>query len=290
MNIELKYFSGTGNSFKIIDTCKEIFTQNGSQASLSSITDKLKLSEDADLIGFCFPVYAFGIPRICRKYLSDLPKIKKPLKAFVLITAGDSQEAGFSVNESTTLLKKKGFDVIYTKVIQMPANWTVAMNPPSKEDARSMIDDGIVETTGVVQDILNSVVHHHRFNYPPRYSKFGFYKDYYLFKWLGLSNFWREFKVDETCDACGLCEKLCPTHSIQIENAIPKWSKTCEQCMRCVNYCPKQAIFQKSGGSIKGKNIYYEPSFKPLKIKKKMHNKATVTNEKKPAVEYPSQR
>jgi Pyruvate/2-oxoacid:ferredoxin oxidoreductase delta subunit len=38
--------------------------------------------------------------------------------------------------------------------------------------------------------------------------------------------------------------------------------------MRCVNYCPQQAIFQKGEGSIKGKNIYHEPSFKPLKIKK----------------------
>ncbi|WP_413911231.1 4Fe-4S dicluster domain-containing protein [Desulfobacula sp.] len=50
-------------------------------------------------------------------------------------------------------------------------------------------------------------------------------------------------------------------------NIRAKWLKTCEQCMRCVNYCPKQAIFQKGEGSTKGKNIYYEPTFKPLKIK-----------------------
>jgi len=37
--------------------------------------------------------------------------------------------------------------------------------------------------------------------------------------------------------------------------------------MRCVNYCPQRAIFQKGEGSIKGKNIYYEPTFKPLKMK-----------------------
>ncbi len=28
MNVDLKYFSGTGNSYKILDTCKEIFIQN----------------------------------------------------------------------------------------------------------------------------------------------------------------------------------------------------------------------------------------------------------------------
>ena len=99
------------------------------------------------------------------------------------------------------------------------------------------------------------------------YSKFGFYKEYYLFKWLGVTNLWRNFRTDETCDSCGLCEKICPTNSIQIVGNEPKWAKTCEQCMRCVNYCPKQAIFQTGEGSIKGKNTYHEPTFKPLTIK-----------------------
>jgi len=249
MNIELLYFSGTGNSSKILNTCKNVFVQNGCDVTLSSVVDKPNINQDADVIGFSFPVYAFGIPRICRKYLSVLPKFKSPVKAFVIITAGNSQEAGFSVKESAKLLKKRGVDLIYTKVIEMPANWTVVMNPPTKEEAQSMIDDGITEAMGVVQDILNGVTRHHTFNYPPTYSIFGFYRDYYLFKWLGLSNYWREFRVDETCDGCGLCQELCPTNSIQMVNDKPEWSKTCEQCMRCVNYCSQQAIFQKSEGS-----------------------------------------
>ena len=131
-----------------------------------------------------------------------------------------------------------------------------------------IIDSGVKKAKGIAQNILNGIPHHHVFNYPSRYSKIGFYKDYYLFKWLGVSNLWRDFRTDDTCDSCGLCEKLCPTESIQIVNDKPKWANTCEQCMRCVNYCPKKAIFQKGEGSIKGKNIYYEPTFKPLKIKK----------------------
>lgn len=198
-----------------------------------------------------------------------MPKFKKTINSFVLITAGDPDESGFSVKESTTILKNKGLNVTYSDVIHMPANWTVSMNPPSKEESQLIIDNGVKKAKKSAQDILDGVLHHHAFNYPPRYSKFGFYKDYYLFNWLGVSNLWRDFRSDDACDSCGLCETICPTNSIQIVDNKPKWAKTCEQCMRCVNYCPKKAIFQKSEGSIKGKNIYYEPTFKPLKIKDK---------------------
>ncbi|MBC8441612.1 MAG: 4Fe-4S binding protein [Deltaproteobacteria bacterium] len=221
MNVALKYFSGTGNSYKILDTCKEIFIQNGNKATLSSITDKSNINEEADLIGFCFPVYAFGIPRICRKYLLNLPIFKSPINTFILITAGDSDESGFSVKESTEILKKKRLNVTYSKVIQMPINWTVLMNPPSKEEAQLIINTGVINAKEIAQDILDGVLHHHAFNYPSTYSKFAFYKDYYLFKWLGVSNFWKDFRTDETCDSCGLCEKICPTDSIQIADNKP---------------------------------------------------------------------
>ena len=51
MNVELKYFSGTGNSYKIIDTCKEMFIQNGCKTTLSSITEKSNINEEVDLKG-----------------------------------------------------------------------------------------------------------------------------------------------------------------------------------------------------------------------------------------------
>ena len=268
MNVDLKYFSGTGNSYKILDTCREIFIQNGCNTKLSSITDKSNIDEEANLIGFCFPVYAFGIPRICRKYLQILPEFLNPINTFILITAGEQDESGFSIQESTNILNNKGLEIIYSAVIQMPSNWTVSMNPPSKEEAQIIIDNGVTRAKEIAQNILNGGLHHHAFNYPSRYGKIGFYKDYYLFKWLGVSNLWREFRTDDTCDSCGLCEKLCSTGSIKIVNEKPEWANTCEQCMRCVNYCPKRAIYQKGEGSIKGKNTYYEPTFKPLKIKK----------------------
>ncbi len=264
MHVELKYFSGTGNSFKILDTCRESFSQNGCDTKLSSIVDDPVINEESELIGFCFPVYAFGIPRICRKYLQNMPAFVNPINAFVIITAGEEDESGLSVQESMNIAQKKGLRVVYSAVIRMPANWTVSMNPPSKDEAQSIIASGVNKARGITKDILDGVNSHHRFSYPARYSKIGFYKDYYLFKWFGLDNLWRYFRTDETCNSCGLCSEICPTRSIQIVDSRPQWLKTCEQCMRCVNYCPKQAIYQQGEGSIKGKNVYYEPSFRPV--------------------------
>jgi hypothetical protein len=95
-DIELRNFSGTGNSYKNRDTCKQTFIQDVSNATLASITDKRKIHEGAVFIGFYFPVYAFRIPGICKKYLLGFSKRENPVNAFLLITAGESEEAALS--------------------------------------------------------------------------------------------------------------------------------------------------------------------------------------------------
>jgi len=264
MRIELKYFTGTGNSLKVLNTCRETFIENNHSVEISAIETGRQLPDDADIIGFCFPVYAFGIPRICRKYLKALPRFKKLQDVFILITAGDKDESGFSVDECKTILTRKNCRVIYTAVIEMPINWIPAMNPPSKEEALKIIGKGTTRAKEITSNILNGIHIFHRFNFPKRYSKFGLYKEYYLFKYLGIKNLWRTFKIYNICNGCQLCSKICPTASIKIVNNMPVWSSTCEQCMRCINFCPKEAIYQSMGGDTKGKNRYIEPDFKPL--------------------------
>jgi ferredoxin len=266
MNIELRYFTGTGNSLKILNVCNEVFIQSNHATNISEVIVTKQSITESDILGFCFPVYAFGIPRICRNYLKSINTFVKKQKVFVLITAGDSDESGFAVKECEKILKKKNCDIIYSAVIQMPINWTTSPLPPfppSKEKALDIIKLGVDQAKHVAQDIINGNKKLHIFNYPKRYSKLRFYKDYWLFKYMGLQNLWRAFKVYDTCNGCEKCFKICPTKSIYFKDKQPNWTSTCEQCMRCVNFCPKEAIYQSMGGDTKGKNRYYEPSFKP---------------------------
>jgi Pyruvate/2-oxoacid:ferredoxin oxidoreductase delta subunit/flavodoxin len=266
MKIDLKYFTGTGNSLKIANSCREIFMQFNHETTISEINSENTNLIGSDLLGFFFPVYAFGIPRICRKYLKTIQKFNSRQNVFVLITAGDSDESGFSLKECEQILKKKNCDIVYSGVIQMPINWTtspVPPFPPSKEEAFAIIKAGVEQAKSITHDILNGTNKYHIFNYPKRYTVIRFYKDYWLFKLIGIQNLWRTFKVYDTCNGCQLCSKICPTKSIKIEEKKPVWTSTCEQCMRCVNFCPNESIYQSMGGGTKGKNRYYEPSFKP---------------------------
>lgn len=264
MIIELRYFTGTGNSWKVLDTCKDIFAGNHHTVSISAIKENEQFSSDTGLIGFCFPVYAFGIPRICRRYLNQLESFGSKQDVFIIITAGKSDEAGFSVRQCVKILKKKNCRIVYSAVVEMPINWTTYMNPPSKEEALVIIDKGVQQAKQISDDILKGIHKYHNFNIPENYGRFGLYKEYYLFRYVGLQNMWRSFKVYGSCNGCGICSKICPAGSIKMSGGKPTWTSDCEQCMRCVNFCPKEAIYQSMGGGTSGRNRYHVPDFKPL--------------------------
>ena len=270
MNIELRYFTGTGNSLKVLKDCETIFSDSGYSTTLSKISKEETAIAQSDLLGFCFPVYAFGIPRICSKYLKGLKKFQERQKAFIIITAGDSDEAGFSVNQCSKILRKKNCEIVYSAVVQMPINWTTSPKPPfppPKEESMEIIEKAEKQTHEIALDLLSGNSKHHQFNYPQRYSRPKFYYDYFMFKHLGLQFMWRSFEVYPSCNGCQVCAQVCPTNSISMLDKKPVWSKTCEQCMRCVNFCPHESIYQTHGGDTKGKYKYHEPGFKPERNK-----------------------
>jgi MinD superfamily P-loop ATPase len=50
------------------------------------------------------------------------------------------------------------------------------------------------------------------------------------------------YKADESCNGCSICEKICPSKNIKIEQGKPTWGAECELCTGCFHYCPKQSI------------------------------------------------
>jgi ferredoxin len=50
------------------------------------------------------------------------------------------------------------------------------------------------------------------------------------------------FRVNDNCNACGFCARLCPVCAITMTAAGPVFQKNCEQCQACLNFCPRNAI------------------------------------------------
>ena len=165
-------------------------------------------------------------------------------------------------------MEKKNCELIYSEVVEMPINWTtspIPPYPPTAEEAKIIINKAIIQTKQIADNILKGIIKHHTFNFPKRNTKVKFLSDYFLFKHLGIQHMWRYFSLYETCNGCGICDKICPTNSIEMIAKKPQWSNGCEQCMRCVNYCPKEAIYQSPNGKTKNRHKYHEPDFNPTK-------------------------
>ena len=263
MKIGLRYFTGTGNAWKILDTCKETFIEAGHQVNMSKL-DPGECRLDADLIGFAFPVYAFGMPRIVRRYLRSIGKFPKKQKVFFIVTPGDVTGSSSTCKKCENILKRKNCDVVYSDVIKMPNNWITFSHTGSSEDNQAIIEKGVERAKSISKDISDNKISTFNVKQIPGVLRALGDVINILFRNVGVKAMKRWFRVYESCNGCGLCAKACPTKTIVMLKGKPKWAfNTCEQCMRCVHICPQESIYQFPAGT-KGKSRYMEPDFKPL--------------------------
>ena len=266
MNIQLRYFTGTGNSWKVLDTCKNVFSEEGHDVQISALDPNEKEILEADIIGFAFPVYSFGIPRIARRYLNSLKKFVSEQKVFFILTAGDAKGVGLSTKIFESILKRKNCKLIFSDVLKMPNNWIPFSHPLTMEENLQIIVKGIERSEQIAHHILNNKIEKYDYRQQSWFFKNISNVINILFRNFGTTGLKSLFKVYDSCNGCGLCAKACPTNTIVMLKGKPKWAfNTCEQCMRCVHVCPQESIFQLMGGHTKGKNRYMEPDFDPMK-------------------------
>jgi NAD-dependent dihydropyrimidine dehydrogenase PreA subunit len=187
--------------------------------------------EDGELLGFVVPVYFVGLPMIVAEFLQKLNVLNKQYTYAVLNCGG-------------SIANTEG---IFRRILQTDAIFGIVMvgNYVPRYD---VADEKEVELrlNRAEQDIDAALKHIARkdagtyidFKGPlPRLITFIGYP---LYKNGRKTN---KFFVNESCNSCGLCQKICPRKVIKLEDKKPVWTMPqCELCLACLHRCPNAVI------------------------------------------------
>ncbi len=255
MTHTIHYFTSTGNSLQIarqmaakLPDCKlkSMATQPPSQPT----------GGPNHAIGFVFPIYYFGIPRIVKRFIENL-QIQPETYCFAVTTFGGGQLDTLGMLDD--ILKKKGLRLSYGTGVKMPDTYIVRYDSLSPEEAQKTIDAAIVRVNEVAQDIANRKIQtiKRKAKLLGRIvSRLTLYRD--------IEGYDRKFWANSNCVGCGLCSQICPVRNIIMEDHRPVWQHHCERCLACIHWCPSEAI--QYGKKTVTRKRYHNPTVKAQDI------------------------
>lgn len=257
MNTVVYYFSATGNSLVIARQLADKI-ENTTLVSIARLDPAEKTDGTADRIGFVFPVYAWGPPRIMTEFL-ERNSLSRNQYVFAIATCGGTP--GGTLNQVKRILYRKGISLSSGFVLNTgsyPVQDDVApmhlmrflgkANPSyhygnSPEERMHAIVETIeyrcVNKPEVNSGIANMVGHSLHSVAIRVFGKTG-----------------GRMRISESCTGCGICERICPRSNITLNDSTPVWGESCEGCLACVQWCPAAAIDvgEKTTGRIRRHN------------------------------------
>jgi ferredoxin len=210
------YFSSTGNT---LAAAREFAAKLG-DTELLSIADLDRAEEvdlsGADTVGIFFPVYCFGLPGIVQKFISRIVKGSGKY-VYSLCTCGGMKGSAAYILEA--LLKERGIKLAISFSLTMPSNYIPRSIPPTQNRMEKLFAKASRDIVYAVRAVKKRKTEELLHVFP-----FDVFGDAVAQKAVAfLSNYDRYFWVTDKCDACGLCEKICPDSNIIMMNGIPTW-------------------------------------------------------------------
>ena len=232
-------FTSTGNS---LYTSKKICEKIGGKILTMK---EASLIWDDNVIGFVFPVFFWGMPRIVERFVTDLQITNKDAYVFAVATCGGYVFGEFG--RLKKLLRVKGINFQYGEKLISITNYLPEYTVKDNEEIRQKIDYNISKIcTAIQKRTTNHILHSTLFNA-------------FAYKLYPSENSDRYFTVSSSCTGCTTCQKICPVDniSINLENN-PTFNHRCEHCLACLHACPVNAIDWKE--KTKGKDRYRRAS------------------------------
>lgn len=237
------YFSATGNS--------QFVAESLGQALGERIVDIGKL-DDAPIsnidtkesLGFVFPVYGWGIPKIVQEFIHSLSKrsnarLLQNKYVWATVTCGD--DVGMADKHVRRALAVAGLhlDAIFSVIMPNTYVCLPGFDVDKAEIRHHKLARCRQRVAAVADAVKNkrNVTDIHRGAFP----RFKTYVLGYLFRRFLITD--KPFHATSSCTHCGLCAHVCPLHNISVSPAaLPHWHGRCTGCLSCYHHCPQRAI------------------------------------------------
>ncbi|GAA0104577.1 EFR1 family ferrodoxin [Paraclostridium sordellii] len=238
MSTIIYYFTGTGNSLMLARNLGNIL--DAKLVSIANVINNPINIEEAEVIGFIFPLYYQTVPIIVQDFIKKLDLKDKYI--FAIVNSGAYM--GISLDVFSDILKENKSELSAGFQLIMPYNFLIdgsrlgELSFKLKNIIFKRADKKLIK----IAKIINSR------------KKIGIERRPYIKKHHPYSHFSKEelekclkeeakyFWVNEKCISCGQCKKVCPVNNIEIINKFPIWDNKCEQCLACISWCPVKAI------------------------------------------------
>lgn len=265
MNTEIYYFSGTGNTLTVArKIAKRI---NAKLIPIPKVTNTEKIYITAQTIGIVFPSYlavVIGMPLIIERFIKKITNIKS-LHIFAVCTCGGYENVNAlpSLNKLKHSIRSCGGKLSSEYSVRLPMN-NLDYNHipiPIEKDSDIIINRSKNKIDAICDCILKK-----------RSTRYKFAKILFLFLMKPLFSLMKKpiinilkekakepmdskleyselisltdksIIVDEKCNGCGICAKVCPVNNIKIIDKKPLFLHKCEMCFACDEWCPSDAI------------------------------------------------
>lgn len=240
------YFSGTGNSEAV---AKAIASVTGEE--LCQVDWQTEAFVDAEVLGFVFPVHAWGMPKVFENFVRRIDVgINRPRYVFLIMTCGD--DTGLTYNYVSSLLKPKGICIDSAWALQMP-NTYIAF-PFFDVDSPELEREKLIKSQRDTAEIYTTILNREKGILKLRPGAMPYVKSHILRPlFMKLLSGDKDFSVTQSCTKCGKCSRVCPVRNIFMEGEqSPQWEGHCTDCLACYHSCPTRSIRKGAFSSKKG--------------------------------------
>jgi ferredoxin len=249
MENTIYFYSGTGNSLWIART----IARGLGDTRLVSIADvgETGTTGGSGVVGLVFPVYIWGLPRRIIRFAQGL---KRAEGTYVFAAAVNGGQVSGTLVQLRRLLKREGTLLSAGFDIPMPSNYIPWGGPGPEKKRRERFE----AASRKIDDIVSCVKKRERrpVEKGPLWAR-AVFTPFYRLTLSKVPTMDRQFWVDDKCNGCGVCSRVCPSDNIGLDTGRPIWKHRCEQCLSCLQWCPKEAV--QYGKKTPGYERYHHP-------------------------------